>query len=88
MHEAGLPTPLVNVEVKTATRNIEVDFHWPSLRLCVEIDGPGHARPRTKREDDARDADLSKAGHEVLRFTEADATSQPCRLIAVLAART
>ena len=88
VHEAGLPTPLVNVEVKTATRNIEVDFHWPSLRLCVEIDGPGHARPRTKREDDARDADLSEAGHEVLRFTEADVTGRPSSMIAVLAART
>jgi very-short-patch-repair endonuclease len=85
---AGLPTPLVNVEVKTATRNIEVDFHWPDKRLCVEIDGPGHTRPRTKREDEARDADLGGAGHEVLRFTGDDLTGRPSSVIAVLAART
>jgi very-short-patch-repair endonuclease/predicted transcriptional regulator of viral defense system len=84
---AGLPAPLVNVKVETATRDIEVDFHWPDKRLCVEIDGPGHARPRTKRQDDARDAELSEAGQEVLRFTEADLTGRPSSMIAVLAAR-
>jgi very-short-patch-repair endonuclease len=84
---AGLPTPLVNVKVETATRDIEVDFHWPALRLCVEVDGPGHTRPRAMREDEARDAELSEAGQKVLRFTEADLTGRPSSMIAVLAAR-
>jgi hypothetical protein len=37
---AGLPDPLVNVGVQARGRRIEVDFHWPELKLCVEVDGP------------------------------------------------
>ena len=40
--DSGLPEPLVNTQVE----DIEVDFHWPELNLVVEVDGPGHARPR------------------------------------------
>ena len=27
----------------------EVDFQWPSLDLAIELDGPHHARARTKQ---------------------------------------
>jgi hypothetical protein len=84
VNDAGLPKPVVNTKVN----GIEVDFHWPDQRLCVEIDGPGHTRPRTNREDEARDADLGEAGHEVLRFIGDDLTGRPSSVIAVLAART
>jgi hypothetical protein len=60
----GMPEPLVNTKVA----NVEVDFHWPDWNLCVEIDGPGHERPRTQAEDRARDAKLRAAGHEVVRL--------------------
>jgi hypothetical protein len=60
---AGLPEPLVNVEVE----GIEVDLHWPELKLCLEVDGPGHDRPRTQREDAERDQMLRAAGYEVMR---------------------
>ena len=50
----------------------EVDVHWPAAKLCVELDGPGHARPRTQREDRARDRALRAAGYTVLRLTERD----------------
>ena len=43
----------------------EVDFRWG--RQIVEVDGDGHARARTKREDAARDAKLRAAGFEVVR---------------------
>jgi hypothetical protein len=65
---AGLPDPLVNTKVA----GIEVDFHWPGRGLCVEIDGPGHARPRTRDEDRARDAALRAAGHDVIRLMGED----------------
>lgn len=68
VERAGLPEPLVNTKVA----DIEVDFHWPERGLCVEIDGPGHARPRARKEDRARDAALRAAGHEVIRFTGDD----------------
>ncbi len=44
---ADLPEFHTNVHVE----DIEVDFHWPELQLVVEIDGPHHGRPSTRRED-------------------------------------
>jgi hypothetical protein len=60
-----LPEPLVN----TKLHGIEVDFHWPDRKLVVEIDGPGHARPRTRLQDAHRDAILRAAGYEVVRLS-------------------
>jgi hypothetical protein len=53
--------PLVNTK-------IEVDFYWPAENLVVEIDGPGHDRPRTKIQDARRDTVLNRAGIEVVRI--------------------
>jgi hypothetical protein len=54
-------TPLVNTK-------IEVDFYWPDQNLVVEIDGPGHDRPRTRAEDARRDAALAARGVRVVRI--------------------
>ena len=48
----------------------EVDFHWPSWRLVVEVDG-NHSRPRDLHNDPARDRVLEAAGWTVVRFTGA-----------------
>jgi hypothetical protein len=69
---AGRPDPVPNAAVQTHSGPIEVDFLWPDQRLCVEIDGPGHDRPRTNAEDRRRDRALRAAGHEVLRFAGAE----------------
>ena len=45
----------MNIDVN----GFEVDFAWPGL--CVEIDGAGHGRPRTKADDRIRDAALRAA---------------------------
>jgi hypothetical protein len=42
--KSGLPEPLVNTHIE----ELEVDFHWPQLNLVVEVDGPGHTRPRSQ----------------------------------------
>jgi hypothetical protein len=55
------PEPLVNTK-------IEVDMYWPDQNLVVEVDGPGHARPRSKREDAQRDEALRKAGIATVRI--------------------
>jgi hypothetical protein len=60
---AGLPEPLVNVHVE----GIEVDLHWPEMKLALEVDGPGHGRPRTQCEDAAKTERLRAAGYEVMR---------------------
>ena len=62
--KSGLPEPLVNTKIE----NLEVDFHWPDLNLIVEVDGPGHTRPRTQHEDHERDQSLRAAGHTILRI--------------------
>jgi very-short-patch-repair endonuclease len=71
---AGLPDARVNtpapVPAWPGTAGIEVDFLWPELGLCVEVDGPGHARPRTRREDEMRDRLLTAAGFEVVRVSD------------------
>jgi len=63
-----LPEPRVNATIG----GLEVDFAWD--HLVVEIDGPGHNRPRTRRDDAARDAILKAAGYSVLRLTPDDLT--------------
>ncbi len=60
-----LPDPLVN----TKLHGIEVDLHWPAYKLVVEVDGPGHARPRTQRDDKRKEAVLREAGYEVVRVS-------------------
>jgi very-short-patch-repair endonuclease len=64
---ANLPDPVVNAAVQTRHRQIEVDFRWGDL--CIEVDGPGHRRPRTRQEDQARDRALSEVGFRVVRVT-------------------
>ncbi len=65
---AGYPEPLVNVHA----HGFERDFHWPELRLAVEVDGPGHERAPTREADASRDATLAAAGYTVMRFTDSD----------------
>jgi very-short-patch-repair endonuclease len=61
-----LPTPQVNAIVCGQ----EVDFYWPAARLIVETDGHKYHRTQRAFEDDRRrDADLTVAGHRVVRIT-------------------
>lgn len=67
LRAAGVPEPLVNTRILVGDEWLEVDLHWPDVRLCVEVDGPGHSRPRTVAEDRRRDALLAAAGWRVVR---------------------
>jgi very-short-patch-repair endonuclease len=58
----SVPIPRIDTRIAGP----EVDFAWPGL--VVEIDGPGHARPRTRAQDRERDAILKAAGHRVMRI--------------------
>jgi hypothetical protein len=74
----GHPEPATNVKIA----GYEVDFAWPGR--IVEIDGPGHARPRTRREDRDRDRTLRAAGYDVLRFTGEEIECRPETVLARL----
>jgi len=71
---AGLPDPVVNGVVA----GIEVDLHWPDLRLVVEADGwrfhGGRERANADRDRDQR---LLVAGWQVVRFTRDQIAADP-----------
>jgi hypothetical protein len=67
---AGLPERAGRPRVNTALVGLEVDFHWPHAALVVEVDGVGHGRPRTQREDAARRRKLEEAGYTVIRVSD------------------
>jgi uncharacterized protein DUF559 len=71
VRDAGLPEPLVNFSLTAPDHpRLEVDFYWPTHHLIVELDGWQTHRTRAAFETDrARDAALTAAGCNVLRFT-------------------
>jgi hypothetical protein len=79
---AGIPEPRVNMHVLGE----EVDCQWPDRRLVVEIDGSGHGRARSERDDARRDKALREAGWKVLRFSGDEIERRPAEVIARLRA--
>jgi very-short-patch-repair endonuclease len=58
-----LPEPKFN----THLNGYEVDYHWPALKLAIELDGPGHDRERTQQEDAIKERAWRAAGYELIR---------------------
>lgn len=56
----------------------EVDFHRPDRRLVVEVDGPGHNLPTSRRDDERKDAKLREAGWTALRVSDRAVHSGSC----------
>lgn len=84
---AEMPDPIVN----GVAGGLEVDYHWPELRLVVEVDGwrfhGGRERANADRDRDQR---LAAAGWLVVRFTrdQIDADPAECaRRLAEIAAK-
>lgn len=81
VRKARLPSPRTNGVVARH----EVDFHWPSQELVVEIDGFAfHSSRRAFERDRVRDADLIAAGIRVVRFTWRQLVNQPLAVVAQL----
>lgn len=81
----GWDAPRVNVPLDLPGGALEVDFVWPLQMLVVEVDGGGHERRRTAREDLGRDARLREAHYAVVRLRAANLT-RPAAVRAHLAA--
>lgn len=78
---AGLPLPLVNVWVEGR----RVDACWPQRRLVVELDSKTFHRTDGKVERDYdTSAELTLAGHAVLRFTWKQVTRKPDLVLALV----
>jgi very-short-patch-repair endonuclease len=63
MHQAGIPTPSFQAEIRTAKATYFPDFLWEEQRLLGECDGavkysdPGAYVAEKEREQDLRDND-------------------------------
>jgi hypothetical protein len=79
----GLPAPLVNEDVA----GLEVDFHFPHVRLAIETDGWAFHKTRHAFENDRRrDATLTLAGYRTLRFTHRQIAREPAAVAATILA--
>lgn len=75
---APVTAPVVNGFVDIGDRRYEADFHWPDLRLIVEVDGYGFHGGRGRANDDRdRDQRLFIAGWTVIRFTRDQIVDSP-----------
>jgi very-short-patch-repair endonuclease len=80
IQSTSLPSPAINVLVQGAESIHEVDAHWPSHNLVVELDGFAYHRTRRDLERDAgKDADLELAGYRVMRLTWDEITRHEAR---------
>jgi very-short-patch-repair endonuclease len=73
-----LPDALVNTQL----HGFEADFHWPELKLNVEIDGPQHDPVA----DAIRDRALNAVGYTVLRFTQEQMRERPDAVLRAVSA--
>jgi len=89
MRAARLAVPRLNTHVHTLEGDIEVDFHWPDRRLCIELDGPHHDLPAQRRKDRERDKALREMGYRVVRIRveefDADGAGVVARIAELLA---
>ncbi len=90
IRRAGLPEPETNDAFHVPDYgHCEPDFHWPQQRVIVETDGfETHGTRQAFRNDRAKDAALTAAGHSILRFTRDDEPAVALKRVrAVLAQR-
>ncbi len=78
---AGIALP----EVNTSVHGLEVDCHWPALKLVVELDGGGnHGTSPQRNRDRRRDLKLRQHGLVVIRYTEDQVFHSPEEVVADL----
>lgn len=66
------------------TPPIRVDLMWPAERVVVELDGPDHRGIVKYADDRRRDNALTVGGYAVLRFTNAEVTTDASRVLAMI----
>ena len=80
-HRWGLPLPRVNEHLN----GFETDFHWPELRLVVEVDGWEHHRERPHFNTDRYRGLVHRAnGYEVVRISADHVYDEPDLILEAL----
>lgn len=80
IESAGIPVPVLQHPLGPYL----LDMAYPELRLAVEYDGRDHLTPERARRDLTRQAYLTRAGWEVLRFGAGDVLHRPWRVAATV----
>ena len=82
IRDADLPLPLAQFEVPGVAR---IDFAHPDSKIAIELDGARyHSSPDARERDRRRENQLVALGWRVLRFTWADVTQRPDRVLALM----
>ena len=80
--EAGLPTPHLQVWIRTAYGRYRVDGLWPDRGVVFEADGLlKYATPLDLQREKLRQEELERAGYRVVRVTWDDVWSHPTRTV-------
>lgn len=80
-----LPIPRLNDWILLGNERFQVDAHWPSARLIVELDSwKSHGTRSFFRSDRERDRALLLAGYRVTRLTWAQLDDEPHEIAADL----
>ena len=80
--EAGLPTPHLQVWIRTAYGRYRVDGLWPDRGVVFEADGLlKYATPLDLQREKLRQEELERAGCRVVRVTWDDVWSHPTRTV-------
>jgi hypothetical protein len=81
--DAELPRPMLQVWIMTPDRPIgRVDFLWDEYATIAEADGAlKYADPDRARQQLKRDAQLRRAGYEVVHFTWHDLVATPDQVV-------
>jgi len=81
--DGGLPQPLLQVWICGNERTIgRVDFLWDEQRTIAEADGAAkYEDPDRARKQLWRDAELRRAGYEVVHFSWAELASAPDQVV-------
>jgi hypothetical protein len=81
--DGGLPAPMLQVWIMGNVGAIgRVDFLWDEYRTIAEADGAiKYADPDRARQQLRRDAELRRAGYEVVHFTWRDLATTPDQVV-------
>jgi very-short-patch-repair endonuclease len=60
---------VIDTPARGDSKGYILDFYLPEYKLCVEIDGKGHAAAFQRQYDAIRDSCLAKRGIRTIRFT-------------------